>query len=81
MHARQSPGELYGVETKNIKRATQFNIAIMQTFVKIRLTPATHEDLLKKVEEMDMKYDEQFRVVFETIRQLLQEEEKPKRKI
>jgi hypothetical protein len=42
---------------------------------------ATHEDLKRKIEEMEAKYDEQFRIVFEAIRQLLEEDEKPKRRI
>jgi hypothetical protein len=42
---------------------------------------AAHKDLEKKIEEMESKYDEQFRVVFDAIRQLLVEDEKPKQKI
>lgn len=38
---------------------------------------ATHTDLKQKIEEMERKYDGQFRVVFEAIRQLLDEDEKP----
>ncbi len=53
----------------------------MRAFVKMRQMLATHEDLRKRVEAMETKYDEQFGVVFEAIRQLLEEEAKPKRKI
>ena len=53
----------------------------MRTFVQMRQMLATHEDLKKKIEEMEAKYEEQFQVVFEAIRQLLAEDEKPKRKI
>jgi len=42
---------------------------------------ATHDDLRKKIEDMESKYDKQFRVVFEAIRQLLKEDDQPKRKI
>jgi len=42
---------------------------------------ATHEDLKRKIEEMESKYDEQFQIVFEAIKQLLAEDEKPRKKI
>jgi hypothetical protein len=53
----------------------------MRAFVKMRHMLATHKDLKRKIEKMESKYDEQFQVVFEAIRQLLEEDEKPKRKI
>ena len=42
---------------------------------------ATHEDLRRKIEDMESKYDEQFRAVFKALRQLLVTEEKAERKI
>jgi nicotinamide riboside kinase len=54
------------------------NIVIMRTFVKLRKILASHKDLLKKIEDIEKKYDSQFKVVFEAIRQLVREEEKPK---
>ena len=42
---------------------------------------ATHKDLKRKIESMEKNYDEQFRIVFEAIKQLLAEEDKPKKKI
>ena len=65
----------------NSKRAVQVNIQIMRTFTRLREMLAGHKDLQKKIEDMEAKYDNQFRVVFEAIKQLLQEEEKPQRKI
>jgi hypothetical protein len=62
-------------------RAIKVNIAIMRAFVSMRRMLATHEDLRRKIEEMESKYDEQFQVVFEAFRQLLTEDEKPKKKI
>jgi phage regulator Rha-like protein len=63
------------------KRAIQVNIQIMRAFTQLRQLLATHEDLKAKIEDMESKYDEQFQVVFEAIRQLLTDDEKPKRKI
>jgi hypothetical protein len=65
----------------NSETAVQVNIQIMRTFTKLRQLLATHEELRQKIEEMEKKYDEQFRVVFDVIKRLLVEEEKPKRQI
>jgi hypothetical protein len=64
------------------KRAVQVNIEIMRAFVRLREILATHKDLARKLEELERKYDEQFRVVFEAIRQLMTPQEPPpKRRI
>ena len=65
----------------NSKRAIQVNIQIMRVFTKLRKMLATHDDLRQKIEAMENKYDEQFKIVFEAIKQLLKEDEKPKKKI
>ena len=65
----------------NSKRAILVNIQIMRTFTRLRQMLSGHEDLQKKIEDMEAKYDKQFSVVFEAIKQLLSEEEKPKKKI
>jgi len=53
-------------------RAIDVNIAIMRAFVRLREMMATHKDLAKKIEELEKKYDAQFRAVFDAIRELLQ---------
>ena len=65
----------------NSKRAIEVNILIMRAFVILREMISSHKDLLRKVEEMEKKYDRQFQVVFEAIKQLMEESEKPKRRI
>ncbi|MDD5072855.1 MAG: ORF6N domain-containing protein [Candidatus Omnitrophica bacterium] len=65
----------------NSERAIEVNITIMRTFVKMRRLLETHKGLLRKIEEMEKKYDYQFKVVFEIIKNFIKEEEKPKRKI
>ena len=62
-------------------RAVLVNIQIIRTFTRLREMLAGHKDLQKKIEDMEARYDEQFRVVFEAIKQLLSEEEKPKKRI
>ena len=62
----------------NSKRAVQVNIAIMRAFVKLRELLATHKDLAEKLEALEKKYDRQFKIVFDAIRQLMKPEEPPK---
>ena len=62
-------------------RAVQVNIAIMRAFVKLRELLASNRDLARRLDEMEDKYDEQFKVVFDAIRELMRPPEKPRRKI
>ena len=63
------------------KRSIQANIQIMRAFTQLRKMLSTHEDLKRKIESMEKKYDEQFQIVFEAIKQLIETDEKPKKKI
>ena len=53
------------------KRAIIVNIEIMRAFVKLRQMLASNEDLSRRLDELESKYDKQFKVVFEAIRQLM----------
>ncbi|PYV76692.1 MAG: DNA-binding protein [Acidobacteria bacterium] len=55
----------------NSERAIEVNIAIMRAFVRLHAMLATHADLARRLNELEQKYDEQFRVVFEAIRELM----------
>jgi hypothetical protein len=63
------------------KRAVAVNIEIMRAFVRLREMLATHKDLANKLETLERKYDAQFKVVFDAIRQLMTPPEPNKRKI
>ena len=67
------------------RRAAEVNIAIMRTFAQLRRLMDSNRDLARKIEAMEEKYDEQFAVVFDAIRQLIAEDEsrkaRPKRSI
>ena len=65
----------------NSERAITVNIGIMRAFVRLREILSTHKDLERKLLSLEIKYDEQFQIVFEAIRALMKEEEKPKRRI
>ena len=65
----------------NSKRAIQVNIQIMRTFTKIKEMMVTHKELKNKIEEMEKKYDYQFTVVFEAIKQLIEPSQKTSKRI
>ena len=61
------------------ERAVRVNIEIMRAFVRLRQLLTTHKDLARKLEELEKKYDAQFRIVFDAIRQLMEPPAQPKR--
>ena len=63
------------------EKAVQGNIQIMRAFIKMRQMYISHDDLKQKIIAMERKYDKQFQIVFDAIKHLLAEDEKPKRKI
>jgi len=63
------------------KRAVQVNIEIMRAFVQLREMLASNVKLARKLKQMEKKYDEQFKIVFEAIRQLMAPPETKKKKI
>ncbi len=62
-------------------RAVQVNIAIMRTFVRLREMLLSHADLARKLAALENKYDAQFKVVFDAIRELMQPSTPPRREI
>lgn len=65
----------------NSERAVKVNIEIMRTFVKLRQMLASNAELARKLEVLEKKYDAQFKVVFDAIRQLMSPAEPRKSKI
>ncbi len=65
----------------NSERAIQVNIQIMRTFTKLREMFISHKDLKQKIKEMEKKYDAQFKIVFNAIKELMSPPEKQVRKI
>jgi len=53
------------------KRAVSVNIQIMRAFVKLRQMLASNHELSRRLNELESKYDRQFKVVFDAIRQLM----------
>jgi len=63
----------------NSERAIKVNIEIMRAFVRLRKMLASHADLARKLDALEKKYDAQFKVVFDAIRQMMTPPE-PKRR-
>jgi len=62
-------------------RAIQVNIEIMRAFIRLRKMLASHAELAQKLDALEKKYDAQFRVVFDAIRQLMAPPEAKRRPI
>ncbi|MCL5883910.1 MAG: ORF6N domain-containing protein [Deltaproteobacteria bacterium] len=62
-------------------RAVQVNIAIMRAFVRMRRMLESNEELARKVEALEKKYDSRFRMVFDAIRALMEPPKTPRRRI
>lgn len=61
------------------EQAVQVNIAIMRAFVQMREAMISHRDLAQKLEEMERKYDSQFRIIFDALRNLTEPPAIPKK--
>ena len=65
----------------NSERAIRVNIEIMRAFVKLRQLATGHKDLARRLDMLESRYDEQFKMVFDAIRQLMVSPESKKRPI
>lgn len=74
-------GAIMAATVLNSKQAVAMSVYVVRTFIRLRQMLATHKDLARKLADMEKKYDSQFKVVFDAIRQLMTPPEKPKRKI
>ena len=59
------------------RQAIMVNIQIMRAFTKLREMLATHTELKQKLEELEQKYDSQFRIVFDAIKELMEQPAPP----
>jgi len=65
----------------NSDRAIAVNIQIMRTFIRLRQMVLDNADLRKELEDLKQISEERFRIVFETLDQLINIEKNPKKKI
>ena len=72
-------GAIMAASVLNSPRAIEVSVYVVRAFVRLREILATHKELARKLEEMENKYDAQFRVVFDAIRKLMAPPTEPKR--
>ena len=74
-------GALMLANVLHSERAAQTSVMVVRAFVKLRQMLSSNADLARKLATMEKKYDEQFKVVFDAIRQLMTPPARPKREI
>ena len=72
-------GAIMAANVLNSKRAVQASIQVVRAFVRLRQMVASNAELARKLHELEKKYDAQFKIVFDAIRELMTPPE-PKRK-
>ena len=65
----------------NSERAINVNIEIMRAFIRLRRILASHAELARKLDALEKKYDAQFKIVFDAIRELMKTPETKRRPI
>jgi len=63
------------------EKAITVNIAIMRAFVQMRELIDENKDLKKKLDDLELKYDKQFKIVFDALKKLIYQEDKPRKPI
>ncbi|MCL5421338.1 MAG: ORF6N domain-containing protein [Nitrospirae bacterium] len=74
-------GAIMAATVLNSKQAVAMSVHVVRTFIRLRQMLATHKDLARKLADMEKKYDSQFKVVFDAIRQLMTPPQPKRRKI
>lgn len=69
-------GALMLASVLHSKRAVQMSLYIVRAFIRLRELLATHKELLRKLKALENRYDSQFKVVFETIRELMEKDDR-----
>jgi hypothetical protein len=75
-------GAIMAANVLNSPRAVEMSVHVVRAFVRLRELIASHKDLVKRLDEIETRYDGQFKAVFDAIRQLMAPpESRTKRKI
>lgn len=64
-------GALMAANVLNSERAVEASVQVVRAFVKLRQILASHQELARELKKLEKKYDHQFKVVFDAIRQLM----------
>jgi intracellular sulfur oxidation DsrE/DsrF family protein len=63
------------------KQAVKVNIAIMRAFVQMRQLLEGNKELTRKINELEKKYDGQFKIIFNAIKTLIHQKQQPRERI
>lgn len=74
-------GAIMAAGVLNTSKAIEVSLYVVRAFVRIREYLATHKELARKLAALEKKYDAQFKVVFDALRQLMTPPGKPRRRI
>jgi hypothetical protein len=74
-------GVVMAANVLNNDRAVRTSVEIVRAFVRLRQMLASHAELSRRLDELESKYDRQFKVVFDAIRQLMLPIEKNRKRI
>jgi hypothetical protein len=70
-HAFTEHGAVMLASVLNSPRAVQASVEVVRAFVRLREMLSTHRELARRLDELERRYDGQFKVVFEAIRELM----------
>ena len=73
-------GTIMAASVLNTPLAVAVSVQVVRAFVKLREIISTHKDLAAKLENLEKKYDSQFKMVFDAIRQLMTPPESKKKR-
>src|SRR5437660_74277 len=74
-------GAIMAANVLNTQRAIEASVYVVRAFVRLRALIASNKDLAKRLDELEKKYDAQFKVVFDAIRELMTPPETKRRRI
>lgn len=74
-------GALMAASVLNTPRAVEVSLYVVRAFVELREALAAHKDLERRLNQLEAKYDGQFRAVFDAIREFVRRPEPPRRRI
>ena len=74
-------GAIMAANVLNSKRAVQASVQVVRAFIKLRQMLTSNAELARKLSDLERKYDSEFRVVFDAIRQLMMPPERPRKQI
>ena len=70
-HAFTEHGAIMAANVLNSDRAVRMSVLLVRTFIRLRAMVVSHADLARRLDELEQKYDTQFKVVFDALRALM----------